>query len=333
MKRFVLRTLLFLSPFLVLLGYFLLFVDQEAMRGDIGRMTQRQFRYAKPSIDTAYYISSCRDVAVKDIATLSDHEIVVFGDSFSSEDDYKWHDSRWHQFMGGAMGSSIVMTGDFLRPVDSYLSTLTYYPELLSDTVLVESVERETIARLCYIDFDNIPQSDSLIEAETSNQRREWWRTNKRKPLEYYQRRLGINVPVNTAKLDTVFFSCRPNTLYYYQNDTITHNMWEIETALANLQRLDSISKSKGITMFFVAIPDKYTTYRQHITDINQHKRLLEETCPFDSLPYFINTLPVIDSLIKKGVVDVYLPDDTHFSIPTAKAIGEYVANQITLRP
>ena len=133
--------------------------------------------------------------------------------------------------------------------------------------------------------------------------------------------------------IDSPLFSCRPTNLYYFAEDTISHTEWEIKTAAANLQRLDSISRSKGITLYFVAIPDKYTAYRHHIIDGYKHKRLLEEPCPFDTLPCFVNTLPVIDSLIKKGVVNVYLPDDTHFSIPTAKAIGEYVANQITSQP
>ena len=333
MKRFTLRTLLFLSPFLVLLAYFLLFVDQEAMRGDIGRMTQTQFHYTMPAADTTLSPAPCRDVDIAQMAPISDNEICVFGDSFSAQNDYKWPGCRWHQYTGALLGKQVAVGYGNIGLVDDYLSAFTYYPETLSDTVILESVEREIIARLCYIDFNNIPLPIETKENPQPGPIRGWWRTNKKKPLEYFQRRLGINVPVNTEKLDAGLFSCRPSKLYYFQNDTITHNTWEIETAVANLQRLDSLSKSKGITLFFVAIPDKYTAYRHHIVNGYKHKRLLEEACPFDTLPCFITTLPAIDSLIEKGVMDVYLPDDTHFSIPTAKAIGDYVANKITSQP
>ena len=296
-------------------------------------MSQTQFHYTKPSIDTEYCISSCRDVATTDITPLADNEIVVFGDSFSSEDDYKWPDSRWHQFMGAAIKKTIVMTGDFLRPVESYLSLLTYHPELLSDTVIVETIERELINRFCWLDFQNIPEEKPTFDASNKESLLDKWNKNKRLPVQYYQRRLGIDVPVLTAKLDTPLFSCRPNKLFYYANDTITRSEWEIETAIANLQRLDSLSRAHGKTLVVVAIPNKLTVYHNHIIGDNTARQLLESPCPFDTLPCFINTLPVLDSLIENGIKDVYLPDDSHFSIPTSKAIGEYVAKRLNSRP
>lgn len=333
MKRFVLRTLLYLTPFLAVLAYYFLFVDKDAMKGDLGRMCQTEFHYDMPKLDPNACLASCRDVANDSILPLANDEIVLFGDSFSAENDLRWPGCRWHQFMGGAMGRRIVMTGNYLRPIDSYLATLMHHPERLSDTVIVETVERELVNRFCWLDFQEIQEEHPESATHDKETWRDKWNNDKRLPLQYYQRRMGIDVPVLTARLDTPMFSCRPNKLFYYANDTITHNDWEIHTAVSNMQKLDSLSLAKGITLLIVAIPDKYTAYRDHLVDITADKRTLASPCLFDNLPCFINTLPLIDSLIRNCQTDVYLPDDTHFSIPTAKAIGEFVANQIILRP
>lgn len=332
MKRFLLRTLLFLMPFIVALAYYLFLVDKEAMRGDLGRMSQNQFHYTMPQLDTLN-VAPCRDVAMNMVMPLEDDEIVVFGDSFSSEDDRKWPNCRWHQFMGASIGKKIVMTGDYFRPVESYLTMLSHHPEYLGDTVIIETVERALVDRLCWLDFNNIADFDTVADDDTATTPLEKWNKQKRLPVQYYQRQVGIDVPVLTKKLDSPLFSCRPDKLYYFADDTITHTEWEINMAVANLQTLDSISKAHGITLFLVAIPDKYTAYHNYIKRSDKTKRLLEKTCPFDSIQNFINTLPAISEQIKKGVVDVYLPDDTHFSIPTARVIGEYVAQRLTLQP
>lgn len=333
MKRFVLRTLLYLTPFLAALAYYYLFVDKDAMKGDLGRMSQTEFHYNMPKLDPNARLASCRDVATDSILPLADDEIVLFGDSFSAENDSRWPGCRWHQFLGGVISKRIVMTGNPLRPIDSYLATLMHHPERLSDTVIVETVERELVNRFCWLDFQEI--KDEISETDTHNKEtwRDKWNNNKRLPLQYYQRKMGIDVPVLTAQLDSPLFSCRPNRLFYYANDTIINSEWEIQTAVNNMQKLDSLSHANGITLILVAIPDKYTAYRNHLVDNNTNKRTLAIPCLFDSLPCFINTLPLIDTLIDNSVTDVYLPDDTHFSIPTAKAIGIFVANHIISRP
>ncbi len=69
------------------------------------------------------------------------------------------------------------------------------------------------------------------------------------------------------------------------------------------------------------------------LKDAVKQERFLESPCPFDTLPFFINTLPVMEDLNRQGIKDVYLPDDSHFSHPTACAVGNYAASRITLQP
>ena len=338
MKRFVLRTLLYMMPFTALLLYYLVGADHGAMQGDLGRMTSTEFHYLKPHLVTP--MAECRNVEkVAEIPPLAEDEMVVFGDSFSIGDS-----NRWHQYMGSAMGRRIIYAGRFYKPVEDLIDALNHHPAALGNLVVLELVERNLVSLAL---VEPLPQSKDVdlaapVFAHPSPQKqqsafrmiKDKWRRKSRKPLQFYQHMLGIDVPVNTATLDTEMFSCRPNKLYYYQDDLYSNlSSEQCSAALRNLKCIDSIAGAKGIAFYLVAIPDKYTVYHRHIKDAVKQERFLESPCPFDTLPFFINTLPVMEDLKRQGIKDVYLPDDSHFSHPTACAVGSYAASRITLQP
>lgn len=330
MKRFLLRLLFYMLPLLVAVAYYYHGVDQKAVEGDIGRMTQLEFKYTVPVPNGSLHLAECRDVEIDSIGSLSEDEMVVFGDSFSSPNERKWPGCRWLQYMGDELNKSIVnVRAHRENPADKYLTMLTHHRDLLSDTVVIECVERYLIERLCALDFDNVPDYTPTRPSKAKD-----WRSQLReeafRPVQYYQRRLGIDVPVEHGKLDRPFFSVRPTDLFYFNEDMIPREEWEVEKAYVNLCRLDSLSRTKGITLFFVAIPDKYTVYHRHLVDTDNSKRQLESPCRFDSLDCFINVLPVLSQLVENGVLDVYLPDDTHFSYIGAEATGRCVAGRLT---
>ena len=332
MRKFLLHILFYSLPLMAALAYYLFFVDKEAMRNDIGRMTQLEFHYTKPTADSSIVAAPCRDVCVEEASPLADDEIVVFGDSFSFENDRMWHCGRWHQFMAAALGKKVVSIGNHTDPFECYLSTLVHHPERLSDTVIVESVERELVGRLCWLDFDSVADFQSI---EPPSEEGSWYATLKtkmRKPAQYYQRRLGIDVPVLHFKLDGEYFSARSSTLYCYEYDIEPSSDYNVSTACDNLRRLDSLSRAQGITLLVVAIPNKYTVYHNHILGGANDKTLLEHPCPFDTISCFINTTKTLTTLVEDGVKDVYLPDDTHFSYTGAQALGLSVAKIISSR-
>ncbi len=334
MKRFLLRTLLYLLPFVALLVYYFFIADWSAMEGDLGRMTSTEFHYTHPQILPLPPMAECRNVeSVPDIAALADDEMVVFGDSFSIGDSL-----RWHQFMGAALSKRIVFAGRFYKPADDLLDALLHHPGLLGDTVVLELVERNLVS-LALLQFpqENPSHTNPAAAAAGATQRKEGpldilkgkWRRKSRKPIQFYQHRLGIDVPVGVERLDGNYFSCRPDRLYYYEDDLHSNlSSEQAAAALANWHRLDSLAGTQGITLFLVAIPDKYTVYHRHLAaPRHSGERLLEAPCPLEALPRFVNTLPLITSLVASGTPDVYLPDDSHFSTPTALAVGNFVAS------
>lgn len=334
MKRYLLRTLLYLSPLLALLAYYCFIVDKEALKGDLAHLAQKEFHYTHPPLDPSAPRTACRDVDVVDIAPRAADEWVVFGDSYTAEHPRRWPNCRWHQFMGGLLGKRIVVAGYFEEPLVEFLRALTYCPEALSDTVILQSGERLLVSRLCYLDFDNIDQPQPSTKEPTKGRWRKVWRKTSTQPIEYYKKQLGIDMPVGRMKLKRACFSVYPKELFFYKDDLQHPTKQEYTRALENLRRLDSMAHACGKTIFFVAVPEKYTAYRQQIANqIDTTKLALEAPCLFDSEPYFINMLPLISSLVDSDLLDVYLPDDTHFSIPTAQAVGQYVARRISGQP
>lgn len=333
MKRFLLHTLLYLLPLMALLAYFYLFVDMNAMRGDLARLTQKEFHYTRPQPDPNTPRTSCRDVDVDDIGPKAADEWVVFGDSYTAANS-RWPDSRWHQFMGGIVGKRIVVAGYFQEPLKEFLSALKHCPDDLGDTVILQSGERLIIYRLCYLDFDNINPPMVTPQQSTKDLWIEDLHDISSRPIEYYKKNLGLDPPpVGRVQLSRPCFSIHPQELLFYQEDLLKPMEWEYDRALENLKRLDSLAQSYGKTIIFVAIPEKYTAYRhQMVSPPDTAKRILESPCIFDSVPRFLNMLPLIDSLVNSGTLDVYLPDDTHFSNPTAKAVGQYVGSYIKNR-
>lgn len=313
-------------PLLAALLYFVLCVDRDAIRGDLAKMTQDEFSYTPPTLDSALVTAPCRDVEVNELPSRQNDEIVVFGDSFSAKNT-RWPESRWHQFMGAIIGKKILNVNTQQNPVAVYLKALSNFPQYLGDTVFLENVERAIIYRFAYLDF-----GDTCIAPREKDQEPSWREKAGRllrTPVQYYQRKLGIDVPARVATLDRALFSCRSDKLYFYEEDLLEHNDWETATAVENYRRLDSLSKARGITLVLVAIPDKYTVYHDFIDNDTAPKRLLEAPCPFDTFERFVNTYPAIHGLVEKGTKDVYLPDDTHFSIPTSKTVGTEVAKQL----
>ena len=330
MKKFIYRTILYALPIIIALLYFLIFVGIKPPVGDLARLSAQKPEYKLPELTKNHAIAPCRDEELYNFNHRDNNEIAVFGDSFSATNDRIWPSGRWHQFMGADISKRVVSVATVDNPFSQYLSTLTYNPELLGDTVVLESVERNMIWRLAYLDFDAIANPSEKHKKKSPK----WFRDirlNLVLSLHYYKHKLGLDLQVMRSELDGTYFSYKPTQLSYIREDvTELPSEWEITTAMANLQRIDSLSQAAGITLFLVAIPDKYTVYHHHIIGNDGIKKLLESPCPFDTLPRFINTLPPIATLVASGTKDVYLPDDTHFSNPTCQVIGQYVASRIS---
>ena len=82
-----------------------------------------------------------------------------------------------------------------------------------------------------------------------------------------------------------------------------------------NLNILASLLKKRGITLIFMPVVDKYNLYADCISNNDLPISTFFEKFRQQKKSYrFIDTKEILHASVKKGMKDVYHPDDTHWS-------------------
>lgn len=332
MRKFLLQTLLFLLPVVLLAVFALLFMVEAGSQGDLARMSATRFNCQYPDPQTSLPRAACTDIelGMPLPRSYSHNAILVLGDSFSHPDDSIWpHDSRWHQYLGGAIGRPVVSMSDMMyNPFQLFLSILKHRPTDLPDTVFIETVERAYANRITDLKFDSTPHPDIYQKHQLPEP------NLYQSILGHYKAKLDIANPVLALKMDTTLFSCHGNTLYALKADTSRQNWIDTTRMRKNLQRLVNLADEKGITLYVVLIPDKFSVYHHRCVDdqMAQAYRLVEDRTIIGASDRLINPLAALRKLVDQGKQDVYLPDDSHFSALAAKQVGLFVASAVSKR-
>ncbi len=328
MKKFLLLTLAFFAPLVLLALCALPFVLKADTLGDLSRMSATRFSYAPPLPDTSLARAHCVDLKVGDPLpdSISRNHIAVYGDSFSLPLGIWPHGSRWHQYMGGAMKRPIVCVTDVGgNPFQEVLALLEQSPEALPDTIVVQTAERVCVNRLVHLEFNRTPQADSSHKNTLPKVRL------TQHILNYYKAKLRIDKSVLRLPLDADLFSCRPRTLFALRDDVENGRRPNMPLLRGNLSRLLDVADSAGKVLYVLVIPDKYSVYRHHLATPpdGEDYRLLEDTSFVSMSDRHINPLPQLQRLVDQGVKDVYLPDESHFSPLAAKEVGLLMARRM----
>jgi len=89
-----------------------------------------------------------------------------------------------------------------------------------------------------------------------------------------------------------------------------------------NLNRLAGMLKERNIRLLFMPAPDKYNLYREYLAD-----RKYPESTFFERLRKlpkdygFIDTKRILGEALREGTVDLYYPDDSHWSCKASERI------------
>ena len=332
MKRFLLLVAGFVAVLLVVMRLPLVLIPDTLLQGDLARLSATPFRYTRAEADTSLPRAHCIDVWAGRMIprkAMGTRRVAVFGDSFSIAAKIWPDSSRWHQYMGGQTGQTVVCVSTVRDcSISVFLSYLTHHREMLPDTVFVESIERKVVDRLCGLDFGHVPDIEAYYDLSDSVKESVNWIGKSRNLCRAL---LHIDNQVFSVKVDRDLFSCRPDMLYCVFQDTVHPKKEDIVRAIANYRTLDSLASAKGVTMYFVPIPDKFTVYRPYVVDEAYRNKycLLEDSAFCNSMHNMINPLPVLREFVERGETDVFHPDDTHFSPIGAKAVGLYVLQRL----
>jgi hypothetical protein len=141
--------------------------------------------------------------------------------------------------------------------------------------------------------------------------------------------------PVYKVTLDEDYFNNKePRSLYFYCAD-ITNGVNIGEASRQKIQEVFQILTRKaeecGIALLLMIPVDKYDLYQDHIVD-NPYPR---KTYIEDAHEIFGDTSNVLlckyllTPLIEKGEKDVFLFDDSHWSIKAAEIVGKELSKRV----
>jgi len=126
-----------------------------------------------------------------------------------------------------------------------------------------------------------------------------------------------------------LFTSKDKRSLLFFKDDIKSlplSNFNNIKKLNDNLNKLSELLSSKGITLYFMPVVDKYNLYSKYIVNNPYPKStFFEELRKLPKNYEFIDTKAILTQELEKGVKDLYYPDDTHWSYKASEAIFKKV--------
>lgn len=133
---------------------------------------------------------------------------------------------------------------------------------------------------------------------------------------------------VYKVRLDRKLFSKKRGDELLFLDRDLEKLKWVTEDSLAkvneNLNDLARILKEKGVDLYFMPAPNKYTLYRKYFVDDEYPKsRFFEIFRELNKDYRFIDAEQILAGKLEKGIKDIYFLDDTHWSWKASRAIFE----------
>lgn len=348
---------LILPPLAVMLAYAF---TQEPLRGDLTRLggfsendygwNRPQKRFVPPLVDTEYE---------------RPYDIVILGDSFSSNprgDTQTDPGAFWPNYVAQKTGLSVTVLATPHMPVQQ-LAEHPIFKASPPRLVIVQHVERYlmrnniTMAR-AYLGHDigecpNAPPSrpGPIVERFTPLPVAPVpWRRDDAIQFDFgqavdaiwkavFRNVAGLNItrahdlPLVTGEM---FSNRRSDRLLVY-DDEFRLAAWsrtQIDAALCNLLAAQALVERNGRTAFvFLVAPNKLTVYDDYIADERYRRLSRLELFYRDERLHQIRLLEEMRTAVRRGVRDVYMPNDTHWGTPgheiAADAVVQYLRSPL----
>lgn len=135
------------------------------------------------------------------------------------------------------------------------------------------------------------------------------------------RRRMGYGY----EKLTRPLFSRNGGTLLFTKDDAVNVKLvTDQNMALLNdnLNKMAELLEKKGIKLIFMPIVDKYDLYSDYIKDNPYQPSLFfDKLRPLPKKYLFIDTKKLLKEEVDKGVLDVFYPDESHWSYRAAEKV------------
>ncbi len=320
MKRFIVKTFIFFTPIFTPVLYYLSLSTKYECSGDIGSMAKIFFeKEYHTNLDIVPDSILIQDVDIQDIPDSS--AILCFGDSFSTRRPYSYL-----QPIAEHLGTNIVnvLYNIDNAPEDAALGFLANeHNSKMPRIMIVESVERSSVARLFWLDTSH-PFSIEQLQKGKKHSTNTPLQSIEKEIISFYKYRLGWNNGVVFEKLNKSCFTSKNNKkdLYSYYEDTVHYSKEFVDSAANKLHQLHQFAKTRKVKLIYVIASNKSTLYAPYTNNKDKYFTI-ENTPSFDTLPFYFNSINLLRQLDETGEKDIYYCDDTHWTPKTAKKIGE----------
>jgi hypothetical protein len=341
MKKFIVKSALFIGPFLV---SFILFTQYGSVsKGDLirsGCLIDYTSDYHK-KFDADY----SQNLYFKKLSQAEKNEkfdILTIGDSFSQQGNI-----GYQNYLAKNEGFNIVHY-DGINSNDNPLETLygiingDILDRIKVDYIVLQSVERtfsksgNRINKLKTVNYHDY-QEAQLFETVEPQSPNLFSKSTVAFPL--YNLLYSVNdkayfSPVYKTALKKELFSTGNNDLLFYYNEvknlSINNNKQKVITLNEELNTLAAILKKKAIKLIVLPCPDKYGIYFNYIKKNDKYPKPLffEHLTPLQKEYIYINSKGILSDA-QNEFKDLYFYDDTHWSPVASKLIAKEINSQI----
>ena len=338
MRRFLYK---FIILFVLLHGYLAWYAIKvyPNLCGEMDMLGQLPFGAEYVSrMDSVYSHSALyvQNIYTDEISNTESSPIFTIGDSFSAQDIL-----GYQQFLGEIIDEKIY---NILHLFD--ISAEDLFCQLLNSgripqgsTVIVESVERSMIERLCKVSLhDTLPNIPVQRFPKESGDGKMDFLNGAAAKLRIM---LGVKNPIRQYSTSEDLFTHPDvhNKLYvfnstwdsydYGKDGDLLFQQIDDESfikAYDNLARMKTLADSKNVKFVYLVVADKYEVYEPFIVKDHPSNPTLDR-CP--SVSWVVNTKPLLQGQAMRGVKDIFRINDTHWSPIGAKLVAEELAKRL----
>ncbi|MDR1544647.1 MAG: hypothetical protein LBS50_09650 [Prevotellaceae bacterium] len=339
MKKFIIKSSFYFVPFVVLLLIYRYLIIPN-ISGDIGMLAQITFGQEYDNYLSQNYLQEVwvMDTLVHKAQKLQINpkpKVITMGDSFSLKEQQKIF--RYSNYLSYFSNTNVVniITPYWASPIQQFICLINseIIDSTTCDVLILESVDREFVARLVGLNFDKKFKEFTPPKIRKNNNNNNNNNFNLYNFCSYLRLRVGYKHPILEYKLVKDCFTHEWNNwAYCYKEDLYFQkkiNPESIKLAKQNLHKLNNLFAEKGLNVIILVCADKYDLYRPFMTD---------NTLPVDTLHdslfavpniHIINTKPMLQAMVSSGEKDVYLINDTHWSYKASEAVAKKLARDI----
>lgn len=344
MRKFILRTLLFVIPFAVL------FVTTSILHSS--SEAPDLLRLGNIPVFNNHHLSDAHLNKEEKFEKLSNpkgskYKILTIGDSFSEQAGYGYKNYLAQEYSVLHV-DRFISKNQFQTLID--LINGNFFERFDIQFVILQGVERQFIKNITDIKYESQllqRNIDSVIKNQPQNKNDYGYKVfspttltfpTYHLPRYFFEKNYLSNDMVYVVESNsTSLFSNSSSKLLFYKEDLLSVKTTNINVNITKANDVINIIseklKQKGVQLIFLPSPDKYDFYYEFITD----KTLFTEPLFFKSFSSLDKKYIYIDSkdILKQHLsssADIYFYGDTHWSPVASKIIASEISQEIRNR-